>query len=70
MAANLLALKDELKASNVQQENVEVNQRSLIDKILARYSSEYTFFVSDFVWNRIFMLTVLMWHRSRKDICR
>jgi HSP90 family molecular chaperone len=35
-------LRKQLRESSIKEERVEVNQRHLIDKILARYSSEYT----------------------------
>ncbi|TPX34353.1 hypothetical protein SmJEL517_g03025 [Synchytrium microbalum] len=44
MASDFLSLRSQLKTSNVESEAVEINQRALIDKILARYSTEYTFF--------------------------
>ncbi|RKO86939.1 hypothetical protein BDK51DRAFT_35149 [Blyttiomyces helicus] len=41
---NLQSLKDALVADRSAEEKVEVNQRHLIDKILARYSAEFTVF--------------------------
>jgi hypothetical protein len=44
MASHLQALKQQLLSSGTQEEKVQVNQRHLIDKILARYSAEFTIF--------------------------
>ncbi|KAI9105922.1 hypothetical protein DFS34DRAFT_601439 [Phlyctochytrium arcticum] len=44
MSSNLASLKNALIANTGAEERVEVNQRHLIDKILARYSAEYTVF--------------------------
>ncbi|KAJ3268522.1 hypothetical protein HK104_005352, partial [Borealophlyctis nickersoniae] len=44
MADQLQSLKDALISNVAVEEKVEVNQRHLIDKILARYSAEFTVF--------------------------
>ncbi|KAJ3047161.1 hypothetical protein HK097_000176, partial [Rhizophlyctis rosea] len=44
MSAQLQSLKDALVNNVALEEKVEVNQRHLIDKILARYSAEFTVF--------------------------
>ncbi|KXS11237.1 hypothetical protein M427DRAFT_115056 [Gonapodya prolifera JEL478] len=43
-AASLTALQTQLLREDGVEEKVEVNQRALVDKILARYSGEYTVF--------------------------
>ncbi|ORX44853.1 hypothetical protein BCR36DRAFT_334006 [Piromyces finnis] len=42
--SSFLSFKDSLLANETIEEKVEVNQRHLIDKILARYSAEFTVF--------------------------